>query len=469
MRLCHPGEHAMNRPVHPMPLSWRLKLSYALPAFALALIGIPIYVYLPKFYTDTIGIDIATVGSLLLAVRIFDAVTDPVIGHVSDGLRTPWGRRRPLIGIGAIGLAVSLIFLLIPPDSPGTEQVLRFGFWLFALFFFWTVITVPYESLGPELTDNYHERTSLFSLRDGMLILGTLVAAASPAMASWALASVSLPVTERARFLIIAYTYAPLILLMAAVCIRSVREKSRHTVSHTASLTQDYLSVLKNKPFAILIAAYTVSAFGSNLPATLILYYVDYVLKADGAEGFLALYFISGILFLPLWVKLSKQMGKKMAWILSMCINTGAFVGVFFLGEGDAVAYGILVTLSGVGFGAGLALPSSIQADVIDYDEMMTGKRREGHYIGFWSIAKKMAAALGVGVGLWLLGLSGYSPNTVQSDDVVTMLRVLYALVPCACNVIAVAIACFYPISEKQHDRIRLQISKQSSTRTNLT
>jgi GPH family glycoside/pentoside/hexuronide:cation symporter len=112
------------------------------------------------------------------------------------------------------------------------------------------------------------------------------------------------------------------------------------------------------------------------------------------------------------------------------------------------------VFLSGIGLGATLALPSSIQADVIDYDELLTGERREGRYIGLWSIAKKLAAAVGVGAGLSILGLAGYIPNAEQPEAVLLALRVLYALVPSVCNLIALVIAFAYPISEAAHQRI---------------
>jgi GPH family glycoside/pentoside/hexuronide:cation symporter len=204
----------------------------------------------------------------------------------------------------------------------------------------------------------------------------------------------------------------------------------------------------------ILIAAYTISAIGNNLPATLILFYVQYVLKSPYADAFLMLYFVTGIVFLPGWVALARRIGKKRAWLLSIAINTGAFVGVFFLGPGDALIYGVLVFLSGIGLGATLALPSSIQADVIDYDELLTGERREGRYIGLWSIAKKLAAAVGVGAGLSILGLAGYIPNAEQPEAVLLALRVLYALVPSVCNLVALAIAFAYPISGAAHKRI---------------
>lgn len=213
----------------------------------------------------------------------------------------------------------------------------------------------------------------------------------------------------------------------------------------------------------ILLAAYTISAIGSNLPATLILYYVQYVLGSSQADLFLLLYFMTGILLLPVWVRLANRYGKKEAWVASMAVNTGAFMAVFFLGPGDTAVYGVLVVVSGVGFGATLALPSAIQADVIDYDELKTGRRRESQYIGLWSIAKKMAAAIGVGVSLAVLGAVGYTPNAAQTETVRLTLRVLYALVPSICNLLAIAIALYYPISGDIHGRIRAAISQRQA------
>jgi GPH family glycoside/pentoside/hexuronide:cation symporter len=219
--------------------------------------------------------------------------------------------------------------------------------------------------------------------------------------------------------------------------------------------------VLRNRPFLILLLSYTISAIGSNLPATLILFYVEYVLQSSLADFFLLLYFVTGIVFLPGWVWLARRIGKKEAWLAAMLINTGAFIGVFFLGPGDAAIYGVLVIASGIGFGATLALPSAIQADVIDYDELLTGSRREGQYVGLWSISKKLAAAIGVGVGLSILGWAGYTPNEQQSEQVVFTLRLLYAGIPSLFNLIAFVIALAYPINSDLHGRIRDAVEKR--------
>ena len=120
------------------------------------------------------------------------------------------------------------------------------------------------------------------------------------------------------------------------------------------------------------------------------------------------IYFVVGVFFLPAWVAISKKIGKKTTWLIAMAINTVAFIFVFFLGPGDELPYGILVALSGIGFGATVAIPSAMQADVIDYDELLSGERREGQYVGLWSVTRKLAAAVGVGVALSILGYAGY-------------------------------------------------------------
>jgi GPH family glycoside/pentoside/hexuronide:cation symporter len=431
-----------------------VKLAYAAPAFALAVVGIPVYVYIPKFYTDVVGVNLAALGTILAGVRVFDAVIDPAMGHLSDRYRTRWGRRRPWIAGGSLLVALFIGLLFVPPPgSPGFETA-WFAFCMYALFLFWTIVTVPYEALGPEITADYHERTSLFGLRDGLLIAGTLFAAASPAIVQKAFGLAPDAEGERAKFFWIAVLYAPLVVASAWWCTAAVRELPEVARPPATGLWTGMREALRNRPFAILLAAYTISAIGSNLPATLILFYVQYVLESPHADAFLLLYFATGIVFLPAWVAIARRIGKKAAWLASIGVNTGAFVGVFFLGPGEAALYGVLVFFSGVGFGATLALPSSIQADVLDYDELKSGLRREGLYVGLWSIAKRLAAAIGVGAGLGLLGLAGYEPNAPQSETVKLTLRVLYAGVPSLCNLAALAIAFAYPITGERHARI---------------
>ncbi len=431
-----------------------VRIAYGAPAFALAAIGIPIYVYLPKFYTDVVGVSVGAVGAILLAARLFDAVTDPLIGSISDRTRTRIGRRRPYLLGAAPPLALTLYMVFSPPPVTVELATWWFAAGVFAVFLFWTIIVVPYEALGPELSFDYDERTSLLGLRDGLLLAGTLVAASSPALVSYIGGYGSDPQSQRALFSTLAIMYAPLILLTVLVCVVSVSELPSRPAEPIGLSFGRFRELLGNRPFAVLLVAYTVAAFGSNLPATLILYYVNYVLESERANLFLLIYFVTGVGFLPLWVFAARRAEKKTVYLASMILNTGAFMGVYFLGRGDEIAYGVLVFLSGIGFGATIAIPSAMQADVIDYDELRSGQRREGQYVGVWSIARKLAAAVGVGASLWLLDLVGYVPNVEQSEPVRHALRLMYAMVPSLCNLLSIFVVMAYPISRAKHRQI---------------
>jgi len=448
-----------------MSLSFGKQIAYAAPAFALAVVGIPVYVYIPKFYTDVVGVHIGMIGYLLLAARVFDAVTDPALGFLSDRTKTPFGRRRPYIALGSIFLALSLYLLFNPPPGSATFDTLWFGACIFFLFLFWTAVVVPFESLGPELTFDYHERTTLFGMRDGAMLAGTLAAASAPVLAGAILGLPATPEGERMKFFWISVIYAPFLILCCGWCVLSLHERPLPENRSKPTFLKGIRTVMGNKPFLLLLSSYTIAAFGSNLPATLILYYVEYVLESMQADLFLALYFVTGIVFLPGWVLLSRKLGKKWTWIASIVVNTGAFMGVFFLGPGDVFLYGILVFVSGIGLGATIALPSAMQADVIDYDELLTGERREGQYIGFWSIAKKLAAALGVGLSLGALAAAGYIPKVEQTETVRLTLRVLYALLPSLFNLLALAIVLFYPINSTMHEKILLAVQERKAGR----
>ena len=198
------------------------KIAYAAPAYALAVVGIPIYVYIPKFYTDVIGVNVVLMGYILLSVRIFDAITDPAIGYISDRIKTPFGRRRPFIAGGSFFVSLSMYLLFNPPEASAYFSALWFGVCIFALFFFWTLVTVPYESLGPEITFDYNDRISLFGVRDGFLIAGTLAAASSPALVEWLFNLSNTAQGERAKFFWIAIIYAPFVIGFSWWCVLSI-------------------------------------------------------------------------------------------------------------------------------------------------------------------------------------------------------------------------------------------------------
>lgn len=160
-------------------LDRRTLLAYALPAFALAMPTIPVYIHLPALYSQGAGIGLATTGAVLLAARLFDTVTDPLVGICSDRLRIPGGRRKPWIAIGAPVAAFALFQVLSPPSDSSWLYLLG---WLAVLYAGWTAVFIPYSAWGAELRSGYSERTRITSARELAGLLGLLAAGALPVL-----------------------------------------------------------------------------------------------------------------------------------------------------------------------------------------------------------------------------------------------------------------------------------------------
>jgi len=441
------------------------RLAYGAPGFAFALVGLPIYVHLPRFYADTLGVNLTFLGAAILTSRLWDAVTDPAVGFVSDRIRTRFGRRRPFIAFGSVPLALGAVLLLMPPSwlSPAALGW-WFGAWLFVVFLAWTAVQIPHAALGAELTDDHHERTSLFAVRDGLWILGTLVAAASPALARQLLGATG--GDERQVFAALALTFGFLLLVLPWVCVLGVREPTITAAPSPVTPVEATREAWRNRPFRVMLLAYGIGALGAALPATLVLFYVEHVLHAAHlGEAFLAAYFLVGVVCLPLWTRAARRVGKKPAWLTAMALSVAAFSGAFFLGPGDTWWYGAIVVVSGIGFGAGLVLPASLVADTIDYDEWQTGHRREGLYYGLWSIVTKVSAAIGAAAALPALERAGYvAQATTQPESVSLALRTMYAAVPCLCYAAAFLVAVRFPIDERRHGEIRRALDARAIT-----
>ncbi len=438
--------------------------SYGAPAFALALFGVPVFVHLPKFYADVAGAPLGALGTAILLTRIFDGITDPIIGALSDRTRTRWGRRRPFLAIGALPLALSVVALFAPPSGAAAAP------WFLACmtlaFLAWTVVQIPYQALGTELAGGHHGRTTLFAIRDGLWMLGTLVAAAAPATVRAVREATGAPADEAAVFRTLGVAYAVLLAALPLWCAWRVPEPAA-PVARQPDLTLDGLAGVwrGNRPYRLLLLAYAVASLGGALPGTLLFFYVEQVLQAPAAtDALLGLYFVAGFAGLPVWTWASRRLGKLRAFLAATLLSVGVFLGALWLGPGDVMAFAGITVLSGLGFGATLLLPASMLADTLDFESLRSGTRREGLLLGIWGIVMKASAAIGAGVALPLLGWWGYvSGAASQPPETVQAIRLLYCAVPCACYAVALAIAVRYPIDAREHARILRELEARSA------
>jgi Na+/melibiose symporter-like transporter len=407
--------------------------AYGFLGLPLAMAALPIYVHVPKFYADTLGLSLAGVGAILLAARLVDAVQDPFFGWWSDRARARGGSRWAFVAAGAPLLALGMAGLFHPPaaGSAGLSG------WLVAnlvlVYTAYSLVTVSYLAHGAEITDDVAGRTRVTAWREGFALVGVFLAAALPELLRQSLG-------EREGFARFALLFAPLVLLAAAVTIRG--SPAAHARRPPAGTTpfRAFTLPLGNPAFRRLLAVFVLNGIAAAIPATLVLFFIeDVVGRADLAPAFLVAYFAAGAAGLPLWVALSRRIGKARAWLAAMVLSIAAFIWAFLLGPGDVAAYFAICILSGLGLGADLALPPSLLADVVDGDEARGRGRHEGAYFGLWSLATKANLALAAGIALPLLQAFGYAPGAESSAQALLVLAGVYALLPCALKLLAAA------------------------------
>jgi glycoside/pentoside/hexuronide:cation symporter, GPH family len=429
-------------------LPLRTLLAFGLPGFPLAALTVPLYIYLPAFYADEMGLGLTAVGTILLAARLFDVVIDPVVGMLSDRWSTRIGRRRPWLILGT-PLALLAVFRLFRPE-PGIGDTYLLV-WTVALYLAWTILLLPYYAWAAELSPDYHERARITGFRESFVILGTLAAAGLPALKGGS-------ATGGAALALLALLMMVALPIAVGVAVTLVPERPVAPVP--AAGFGGWRAILENRPFLRLIAAYLLNGLGNGLTATLFTLFASHVVRVPQLTGaLLFVYFLAGILAVPFWLLLSRKLGKHRAWAISLIWTGSWFVWAPLLGPGDVIAYAVISVMTGFGLGADLTLPSAMQADIVDLDTLGSGARRAGLYFALWGMATKLALALAVGIAFPLLDLAGFDPAAQEnSAGALLTLGLLYAVVPIAIKLGAVLLIWNYPLDAAEHARVRRQL-----------
>lgn len=433
-------------------------LTYGIGQLGLSMMGLAVYVHLAKFYTDVALLPPALVGLAVLLGRVGDAFVDPAMGFLSDSTHTRWGRRRPYVFLSALPAAACFYLLWTPPAAwTGAPLFAYFTASYFGLFIFWTVGTIPYHSWGAELTLDYHERTRLVAVREVFSVIGIVLGTLGPPLALFLYPQV------RVAFGRMAAAFGMIGTVTILIPALMIRERAEFQGRQPLPPWEGVQTTLRNRSFRTLLATYFFTSVAGAVPAPLIPYMADYVLKTPRLlPAYILVYLLVGILSLPLWVRLSHRLGKKDTWSLSLVVAVLVSGAMFALGPGRSTLFFVLLALGGVSLGGGLALPASMQADVIDQDELETGKRREGAYFGLWALVTKAAAAVTLFIALQILAWAGYVPNVEQTPQVMVTMRLLYSLFPGLCYLAALATFQRYPITQAVHQDIQTRIAARA-------
>lgn len=392
-------------------------LAYGFLGLPLAFVALPIYVHLPKLYAD-FGMSLASIGAVLLAARLWDALIDPLIGWWGDH----HGSRRSGILLALPLLLAGFAGLIHPPAGlVGAPWLLGM---LLLVYLGYSLASVNHHAWGAELGPDPQQRTRITAAREAFALLGVVLAAALPGLLGATLA-------HGLQQLVLLFS---LLLLLAAAALwalplQRTRQGQQAFSPHAA---------LCSARFRQLLAIFAVSGIAAAIPASLVLFFVADVLQAEAQSGaFLAIYFVAGAAGLPVWVRLASVRGKFFAWGVGMALSVLVFVWAGTLGVGDRVAFGVICALSGLALGADLALPPSILADVIEKEGGGAGS-----YFGWWNLTAKLNLALAAGLSLPLLGWLGYVPGGRSSEGLLA-LAWIYAGVPAVLKLMSLGLLCW--------------------------
>ena len=435
--------------------------------------------FLPFFYSNVFGLSLADAGVLMLVTRIWDAVSDPMMGIIADRTKTRWGKYRPYLLFFALPFAVCGVLLFTTPENGKTV-------WAYVTYILmmtvYTGINVPYGSLLNVMTADSDEKSVLSSYRMFFAYGGSFIA-----LFAWeplcnmfdktrvavegagGLASISTnPAAWQNAMIVIASCCLVLFLLCFLLTREHVRSES------TVSVGTDLKLLLKNKPWWLLIgAALASNLFNTVRGTTTAYFFADYIVKTVemapqwaflvSAGIFLSIGEIANMVGVVLAVPMSKHLGKKSTYMLSMAALVGLSILFFFLPATTGGYWAMLAFQLVISVFTGVISPLvwSMYAVVADWSELKDGTASTGLIFSSASMAQKFGGAFGGSAVMWMLAAFGYSTvaGAVQTETAILGLRILMSWVPAAVAALSILVVWFYPLTKKKMEGVQAELA----------
>lgn len=447
----------------------------------LAIIGYPLVVYLPPFYAQEVGLNMALMAIVLVIARMSDVITDPLIGTLSDRWQTRIGRRKPWLIMGVPLMLLGTVMIFMPPEGVGIGHLLT---WTVIMYLGWTMVTLPYGAWGAELSPLYHQRSRVTASREGFVLIGLFLAALAPALVQAMGAKYQAGETDGALMQTLIWMigtdgelstgYGPILASMAWLLIillpltvfmvvTRVKEAPPQSVQRTD--WKQGMRVLKNNgPFKRMMLMLLIVVTGESFRNALSVFFMQHVIQIQAQIGLMyLLYFGVGILGIPFWLILGKRIGKHKAFCVAVGVSSASILGMFFLQAGQLLPFAVMFAIKGFCFAAFQFLPLSMLADIVDVDTARSREHRTGLFFAMSGMAHKLAMAIGLGLSLGLLALVGFdATQTVHTEGQLMALRVLYIIGPVMLYMAAFAVAWKYPLTSERHERIHQWIQRRN-------
>jgi GPH family glycoside/pentoside/hexuronide:cation symporter len=462
-------------------LSRRTKFIYGLGDWGTSAATAARNLFWPFFLVSVVGLRVELAGVVYLVGRIWDSINDPLVGTISDRLDTRWGRRRPLLLFAAVpfGFGFFLLFV-VPPFQTDTGIVL---YYILAFLFFdtmYTLINVPYSALTPELTEDYDERSSLTGWRIATAIFATLVAGATfqwlaeEVIGGWLGLYIDPATAIRIGFAATAALWGITLALPPLILFKNIREPKR-VPPDTDPIRpwKTFKEVFGNRPFRLGAIVYLLTFSTVDIVVTVMVWFLVFYVQVEKGFDNIILGTVLGLAFLtmPLTVRLMRHFGKRNIFIASMAIFGVVLIIISQVPPGGQYYVLAAAAVAGLGYGAANVVPWAIVADVVEADELKTGKRREGVYAGYLVFFRKLATAFSVFLATKVLDLAGFQEGTTgsqfieQPESALLALRLLVGFVPAIMLALAIFFAWQYPLDRDTHQEIRRQLLEQREAR----
>jgi Na+/melibiose symporter-like transporter len=405
--------------------------SYGLLALPLSFVALPMYVNLPHVYATQFAVPLTTLGLVLLFSRLLDAFIDPWMGRISDVL---YGRSKQSFARVAVALALLLLLsfaaLFFPPTFSATASYVAWvAVFVSLCHLTFSGLSILHQAWATRLGGDAVQQGRVIAWREGAGLIGVVLASLLPALSGWSFTTVLLGI----------------LLMVGLWSWQGVFEAGHAPLAaeKTQTISLGMLLPVQQSLFLKLLCVFMLNGIASAVPASLVMFFVEDQIQASArmAPLFLGVYFVAGVLSLPLWLVLVRRWGLAKTWAAGMLLAILSFASVSKLGPGDEYLFLAVCLASGVALGADMVVPSALLNRVIDH----LGHRghAEGLYLGWWNLITKFNLALAAGLCLPLLASWGYAPG-VQSEVGLNALSLAYGVLPCVLKSLALAALVFF-------------------------
>jgi glycoside/pentoside/hexuronide:cation symporter, GPH family len=408
-------------------LTFREKAGYGLGDTASHFVWDMVGFWILIFYTDTFGISAAAAGTIMLIARVWDMISDPLMGIIADRTNTRWGKFRPYLLWMALPYSVLAVLTFTTPDFGTTGKVIYAGVTYFLLMTVFTAINLPYSSLGAVMTSNSYERAGLNSYRFIFAFVGQLLVTGT---ALYLANYFGKGDTARGyQYTLILFASISFVLFM--ITFKSTRERISPPPAQQKNLKKDIANLFRNRPWVILFFVGIISFVMFAIQNLSIAYYFKYYIgQEENVQLFNVIGTIALILGIPLSKPLAKRFGKKNVYIASSLISGLFFVLLYLPGSDDIYTIYILNILAKFTYAPAVPLLWTMLADTADYSEWKFGRRATGLVFSAATFAQKAGWGIGGALAGWLLAIYQFVPNIQQSVTSLNGIKMMISVFP---------------------------------------